>query len=305
MNILLRRADWRGEFKRRVSMASLTSWRVGGVAERFYRPADNEDLCRFLRQLPDEEPLLWVGLGSNLLVRDGGVAGTVIALHGCLAGLERIDIRTIRAGAGVPGAKLARFAAQLGLAGGGFLAGIPGTIGGALVVDAGAYGEATWNRIARVQVIDCDRQLSWRLPQEFEIKYRKVHARENDVIGFVAAEFVFDLGRSSVELLAGIRDLLARRTSSQPTGSASCGSVFRNPPGDYAGRLIEVSGLKGLRIGGAVVSEKHANFILNTGGATAADIEILIQEVRQRVCIQTGVVLEPEVHIVGIPEAGQ
>lgn len=300
MNAALNVQDLRGELSHDAPLAGLTSWRVGGPAERLYRPADLEDLQVFLRQLPADEPLLWLGLGSNLLVRDGGVRGTVIAMHARLDGLERVGERVVRAGAGVPGAKLARFAARGALRGGEFFAGIPGTVGGALAMNAGAFGGETWKVVRRVQTIDRSGNLRWQEPHEFEIGYRHVRPlAAGGPLWFVAGEFEFESGGDPVELQRRIRELLANRAESQPTGVASCGSVFRNPTGDYAGRLVEAAGLKGASRGGAQVAEKHGNFIINTGSATASDIEDLIRDVQARVEAQTGISLQTEVRIVG------
>lgn len=291
----------RGEIKWDAPLASLTSWRVGGRADCLYKPADLQDLQIFLQQGLGKGPYLWFGLGSNLLVRDGGVRGTVVVLHGGLSSLER-EGESVWAQAGVPSAKLARFAAQAGLQGGEFLAGIPGTVGGALAMNAGAFGGETWQVVRRVRVIDHNGTLKMLDASAFEISYRQVRLKEGcGPVWFVAAEFGFNAGGDPVALRKRIRRLLAQRAESQPTGVASCGSVFRNPPGDYAGRLIEAAGLKGLRVGGAEVSEKHANFIINRGSATAHDIEALIQEIQARVESRFGVLLQPEVRIVGDP----
>jgi UDP-N-acetylmuramate dehydrogenase len=305
MNAALDMQGLRGELAHDAPLAGMTSWRVGGHAERLYRPADLQDLQAFLQQLPEGEPLLWLGLGSNLLVRDGGVRGTVIALHARLGGLERVGDSGVRAGAGVPGAKLARFTARAGLRGGEFFAGIPGTVGGALAMNAGAFGGETWPVVRRVQTIAHDGTLRWQEPGAFEIGYRHVRAlAEGGPFWFVAAEFEFEAGGDPQVLHLQTRELLAHRAASQPTGVASCGSVFRNPPGDYAGRLIEAAGLKGLRRGAAMVAEKHGNFILNAGSASAADIEDLILEVQARVEERFGIRLQPEVRVVGEREAG-
>ncbi|OBS09071.1 UDP-N-acetylmuramate dehydrogenase [Acidihalobacter prosperus] len=297
-----RHRELRGELTHDAPLAPLTSWRAGGHADRLYRPADLEDLREFLRGLSDDEPVLWLGLGSNLLVRDGGVRGTVIATHARLDGLECVGEAGVRAGAGVPGAKLARFAARAGLVGAEFFAGIPGTVGGALAMNAGAFGGETWRVVRRAQTIERSGNVEWFDVDAFETGYRHVAARDAGERWFVAAEFGFAAGGDPQELHRRTRDLLANRAHSQPTGVASCGSVFRNPPGDYAGRLIEAAGLKGLRCGGAQVSEKHGNFILNTGAATAADIETLMTTVQERVAQQTGIRLVPEVRIVGKAE---
>ena len=291
-----RQMHFRGELRMNESLSSYTSWRVGGPADRLYKPADLEDLSDFLGQLPSEEPLTWIGLGSNLLVRDGGIRGTVIALQGQLNGLHRLEDNRVRIESGVSGAKAARFCAREGLVGLEFLAGIPGTIGGALAMNAGAFGSETWERITAVETIDHQGKLHHRLPAEFEIGYRTVKGPEGE--WFVAAEFELELGDAEAALLR-IKGLLEKRNASQPIGSASCGSVFRNPEGDFSGRLIEEAGLKGYCVGQACVSEKHANFILNQGGATAADIEALIHYVQETVKKKSGVTLVPEVRIIG------
>lgn len=290
----------RGETLLEAPMAGLTSWHAGGRADRLYKPADLEDLCTFLRTLPMDEPVLWVGLGSNLLVRDGGVRGTVIATHGRLVGLQRVGDSTLSVGAGVPCAKLARFAAREGLAGASFFAGIPGTLGGALAMNAGAFGGETWPLVSQVETLDRYGNVFRKSPAEFAVGYRDVRSR--DSVGgdwFVSAELTLEPGAKPAVLQREIRQLLSQRSETQPTGVASCGSVFRNPPGDYAGRLIEVAGLKGLKRGDAQVALQHGNFILNTGAATADDIEDLILEVQEKVETATGVRLHTEVRIVG------
>jgi UDP-N-acetylmuramate dehydrogenase len=293
---------WRGELRLDEPMARHTSWRAGGKARRFYRPADLDDLCCFLADLDEREPLLWLGLGSNLLVRDGGFPGTVIELFGALAELEWLDAQLLRAGAGVSCAKVARTASRAGLTGVEFLAGIPGTMGGALAMNAGAFGDETWAHVAAVETVDRAGRLHTRSPDEFQISYRSVSGVAGE--WFVAAQLLLERGDAE-QAQQRIRELLARRGASQPVQEYSCGSVFRNPPGDHAARLIEACGLKGRRLGGAQVSEKHANFIINTGDASAADIETLLLQVQGTVEQLQGVRLEPEVRIVGQPlEAG-
>lgn len=288
--------DWRGDLLVRESMAAHNSWRVGGFADRFYLPADLQDLARFLRTLPRDEPLLWLGLGSNLLVRDGGIRGTVICTLNRLREIRCLSEGVIRVEAGVPCAHVARFCAEAGLKGAEFLAGIPGTMGGALAMNAGAFGGETWDLVHRVETVDRGGVLRIRGSDHFEVGYRSVRGIDGE--WFVAVELALEPGDSQ-EARLRIRDLLAKRSRTQPTQLPSCGSVFRNPPDDFAARLIEVSGLKGFRMGGAEVSEKHANFIVNVGGASASDIEALILHVRQVVLSQHGVDLWPEVRIVG------
>ena len=285
----------RGELRLDEPMSRHTSWRVGGPADRYYMPAGIDDLAEFIAGLPADEPVYWVGLGSNLLVRDAGIRGTVISTHGLLSGLERLAGDRVRAEAGVPCAKLARQCIRWGLGSAEFFAGIPGTVGGALAMNAGAFGGETWRHVRVLETMDRDGRLHTRRPDEYEVGYRSVSGPAQE--WFLAAEFSF--APNAEASVADIKALLARRKASQPIGLPSCGSVFRNPAGDHAARLIEASGLKGFSIGGAQVSEKHANFIINTGGATAAEIERLIEHVRRTVRDRHGVRLQAEVRIVG------
>ncbi|WP_417508986.1 UDP-N-acetylmuramate dehydrogenase [Methylophaga sp.] len=285
----------KGELKTNEPLSRYNSWRVGGPAKQLYRPTDRNDLALFLQQLPAEEPVLWVGLGSNLLIRDGGFAGTVIVTAGALQTIDVID-NEITAEVGLYCSKLAKQAAKAGLKGAAFWAGIPGTLGGALAMNAGAHGVETWDSVLEVTTIDKQGELHLYNADQFEVSYRHVNLPENQ--WFVAAKMRFEQGDKETELEL-IRDLLKKRNISQPTNQPCAGSVFRNPPGDFSGRLIEVSGLKGLTVGGASVSDKHANFIVNNGDATAKDIETLIFEVQQRVEQEHGVKLIPEVHIIG------
>ncbi|MGB5620956.1 MAG: UDP-N-acetylmuramate dehydrogenase [Gammaproteobacteria bacterium] len=295
MNKAIRSDDFGGELMLDEPMYRHTSWRVGGPADRYYRPADIEDLSCFLAALPADEPVHWVGLGSNLLVRDGGVRGTIIATHRVLDGIERLDDTHVRVEAGVPCAKLARRCARWGLGQAEFFAGIPGTVGGALAMNAGAFGGETWRHVVAVEVIDRQGQRHRRLPSEFSVGYRSVRGPAPE--WFLAADLVFEPEDTADP--EAIRKLLARRKATQPIGEPSCGSVFRNPPDDHAARLIEAAGLKGFSIGGARVSDKHANFIINTGDASAADIEQLIDHVRSVVERVHGVRLQTEVRMLG------
>lgn len=294
----------RGTLHRDVDMSRHVSWRAGGRAERVYQPADLADLVAFLRTLPADEPLVAVGLGSNLLVRDGGLRGAVLLLHAALNELRIEPDGSIYAQAGIPGAKLARFAALHNLAGAEFFAGIPGTVGGMLAMNAGCYGSETWEKVARVQVVTRSGELLERTPEEYEIGYRHVVRIQDSGYGIQGAEFFagawlrFPAGDGEVARQQ-IKALLSKRIASQPLNLPNAGSVFRNPPGDHAARLIEQCGLKGRQIGGARVSDKHANFIVNAGGATAADIENLIDEMQATVRQQTGIELHPEVRIIG------
>jgi UDP-N-acetylmuramate dehydrogenase len=288
----------RGTLRENEPMARHTSWRVGGPAQHFFQPADMDDLAVFLRQLPETEPVTWLGLGSNLLVRDGGLRGVVIAVSGLLNRLEQTGPHTVRAEAGVACAKVARYSARLALSGAEFLAGVPGTMGGALAMNAGAFGGETWQVVREVETIDRQGAIRKRTPQDFKIGYRHVALKVRGQEWFVAAELQLQTGeRETAE--ARIKELLEKRNQTQPTNQPSAGSVFRNPPGDHAARLIETCGLKGMCIGGACVSAKHANFIINTGNASASDIETLIIKVADIVEQQQGVRLIPEVRIVG------
>lgn len=286
----------RGVLRSAEPMAKHTSWRIGGPADRFYEPADLDDLALFLTRLAPEEPLYWVGLGSNLLVRDGGIRGTVICTAGVLDGYEFIDRDRVRAYAGTACAKIARVTAKAGLTGAEFLAGIPGTLGGALAMNAGAFGGETWNLVSSVETLDRYGYIRERQRREFTVGYRAVTRPVDE--WFVSADLILTRDPDSAGAQR-IKDLLAQRADSQPLGLPSCGSVFRNPPGDFAARLIEACGLKGCRIGGAQVSDKHANFIINLGGASAADIEDLIRHVQASVRARCGVELIAEVHAIG------
>jgi UDP-N-acetylmuramate dehydrogenase len=262
-----------------------------------YLPADADDLALFLSILPKDEPLLWLGLGSNLLIRDGGFAGTVISLLGRLNS-QQVEGDRVVVEAGASCAKVARECARGNLTGAAFLAGIPGTMGGALAMNAGAFGGETWSIVAAVTTIDRRGCIRRRKPDAYRVAYRQVLRPTEE--WFIACELQLKPGDGEAERKA-IRALLDRRAATQPTGQPSCGSTFRNPVGDYAARLIEASGLKGHRIGGAEVSTKHANFLINTGDATAADMEALIHYVRDEVRRQQGVELHTEVHMVGEP----
>ncbi|MBI3527820.1 MAG: UDP-N-acetylmuramate dehydrogenase [Betaproteobacteria bacterium] len=291
----------RGEFRRNEPMRRHVSWRAGGVADRTYAPADLDDLGVFLSRLPEHEPVLFVGLGSNLLVRDGGLRGTVVFTHRVLARFfleESPGYAEIYAEAGVASPKIARFASVHNLEGAEFLAGIPGTVGGALAMNAGCYGSETWNAVARVRTIDRAGRLQIREPHEYTVGYRSVLPVQAHDEFFVAVWFRFARGNGG-KARQKIKDLLSRRIATQPLAESNAGSVFRNPPGDYAARLIEASGLKGKRIGGAEVSTVHANFIVNKGGAKAHDIEELIVLVQETVKREADVMLEREVRIVG------
>jgi UDP-N-acetylmuramate dehydrogenase len=277
-------------------MSKHTSWHVGGPAEVYFNPKDRDELAAFLRQLAPGVPVYWVGLGSNLLVRDGGLEGVVISTHGTLDRLERQSETTVFAEAGVACARIAKQCIKWGLGPAEFFAGIPGTMGGALAMNAGAFGGETWNHVVEVETIDRHGRQHTRQSSEYKATYRHVESPVADE-WFLASRLSFEHKPGVNE--AQVRELLAKRKASQPIGEWSGGSTFTNPPRDHAARLIEVSGLKGFRIGGASVSEKHANFIINHGDAKAADIEALITHVQATVESRHGVRLNPEVRIVG------
>jgi UDP-N-acetylmuramate dehydrogenase len=285
----------RGEIRLNEPMSKHTSWRVGGPAESFFMPSSIEDLARFLHDLHPAIPVFWFGAGSNLLVRDGGIPGVVISASRILKDLERVENYAVRAGAGVACTQLARQCVRWKIGPSEFFAGIPGTVGGALAMNAGAHGGETWERVESVRTIDRSGVINERAPGEYSVGYRSVTGPGNE--WFIEATFRFDPEVApSVEAM---KDMLERRKKTQPLGLPSCGSVFRNPPGDHAARLIETAGLKGFSIGGAEVSEKHANFIINKDAATAADVEALIQHVRQTVLEVHRIELQHEVRIVG------
>jgi UDP-N-acetylmuramate dehydrogenase len=289
------------EFAARVlkdeSMAKHTSWHVGGPADLFFTPRDAMDLAAFMRQLPPDVPLLWIGLGSNLLVRDGGIRGAVVATHGALGALERLSATRIQAEAGVPCARIARQCVKWGLGPAEFFAGIPGTLGGALAMNAGAWGGETWRHVIEVDVLDRRGARHTRPAADYDVGYRRVKGPDHE--WFIGARLEFE--HAPGVNTDAIRELLDKRKQTQPIGEWSCGSVFTNPPGDHAARLIESAGLKGFRIGEASVSEKHANFIINHGRALAADVEALIVHVQRTVAQVHGTLLHTEVRVVGEP----
>ena len=303
-------AALRGEMRMNESMKKYTSWRAGGQADRIYIPADLADLSQFLLSIPKRETVHVVGLGSNLLVRDGGLRGTVILPHGKLNNIQleqhSDEEGLIYVEAGVTCAKVARFSSLNNLAGAEFLAGIPGTVGGALAMNAGCYGSETWGVIEGVRILNRSGSLKDRDSKEYETSYRQVNLKSDIRLPvdspseewFVGAWIRLKKG-TDVTSRKKIKELLSRRINSQPLNLPSAGSVFRNPPGDYAARLIESCGLKGFSIGGAMVSIKHANFIVNTGNAMAGDIEAVIAEISKKVKRKTGIKLAQEIRIIG------
>lgn len=293
---LAKKSYGRGQLRLQEPMARYNSWRVGGIAERLYIPADLHDLCEFLADLPATEPRYVVGLGSNLLVPDEGISGTVIIMHGALNALRQ-EQDLLYAEAGVTTAKVARFAIKCGLTGAEFLAGIPGTTGGALAMNAGCHGGETWDLVSRVLMIDSQGVLRQRARSEFSASYRHIEMPRSEE-WFAAAWLSLPQGDSHAAEIA-MKQLLAKRLATQPLNMPNAGSTFRNPPGDHAARLIEACGLKGKVIGGAQISEKHANFIVNLGHASAKDIQQLIDLMRDSVAEKFAVQLQQEVKVLG------
>ena len=285
----------RGTVRVNESMSAHTSWKVGGPARYFFEPADEADIACFLAELDLDIPVLWIGLGSNLLVRDGGYPGGVIPGHRGLRDLVMTD-QGVSAQSGVSCARLSRFANKHCLTGAEFFSGIPGTVGGALRMNAGAFGSETWQHVQKVRLIDRSGKISEESADRFSADYRQVNLDQGR--WFTGATFQFEQSQGA-NGVAVVRSLLEERGKRQPIGQASAGSVFKNPPGDFAARLIESAGLKGVRSGGASVSLQHANFIVNDQSASAEDIETLITRIQQAVYQHSEIRLETEVRIVG------
>jgi UDP-N-acetylmuramate dehydrogenase len=293
----------RGKLTHDASLKKLNSWRVGGAAKQLYKPVDLDDLQRFMPTLEASDNPIWLGLGSNVLIPDAGLDCTVILTLGGLKAMTLLEDNVFRLEAGVTCAKAAKFCVQHDFIDGEFFAGIPGTIGGALRMNAGAFGGETWPHVLAVETIDRQGVVRMRTPNEYAISYRTVAGpglSEGEPEWFVAGHFQLPKGDGQVTQ-QNIKQLLKKRNASQPIGVPSCGSVFKNPPGDYAARLIEASGLKGHELGGAQISPKHANFIVNTGDASAQDLLALIQLAQQEVWAQQQVQLVPEVEFLGWP----
>ncbi|PJD92764.1 MAG: UDP-N-acetylenolpyruvoylglucosamine reductase [Legionella sp.] len=295
---IIDQTNLRGQLLFNEPLSDYNTWRVGGPARVLYKPDSLDDLAHFLQKCPASEPILWLGLGSNSLIKDGGIDGVVVLTLGCLSQLVKISDTLVRVEAGVSCAKMARFCTRNQLTGGEFWAGIPGTMGGALRMNAGCAHRETWTSVIEVETMTRSGEHRIRKPQEFDIAYRHVTGLDKDE-WFVAATCQLTPGdqTQSADL---IKELLAHRAATQPTNEYNCGSVFRNPPNHFAAQLIESCGLKGHQIGGAVVSQKHANFIINhQGSASAKDIEQLMFFVRQTVYEKTEIELIHEVHIIG------
>ena len=285
-----------GKLLRNEPMSKHSSWRTGGVAAWFYTPSDVEDLGIFLKRVPAEMPILWCGLGSNMLVRDGGFEGVVVST---LKGLNRIELagdHCVYAEAGVTCSKTAKFSVNHSLSGSEFLAGVPGTIGGALAMNAGCFGQETWEIVKFADTISRSSTQRSRDAGDVEFGYRYCNLAADE--WFTGAEFNLTSGNRENGRVK-IKNLLRKRAGSQPIQTANAGSVFKNPPDNFAARLLESAGLKNYSIGEARISPKHANFIENTGQATAIDIEMLIEHAIDQVESVHGIRLQPEVRIVG------
>ncbi len=296
MTIDFDRTLFRGELREQEPMSRHTSWKTGGNADYFYIAADIEDLSEFMSSLPSDMAVTWIGLGSNILVRDGGLDGVVISVIGVLSELKCINKSVLKIGAGVTCAKAARFAAKEGLAGIEFLASIPGSIGGALAMNAGAYGGEIWKYVEQVETINRKGERQVYSSDQFEIAYRSVSLADDE--WFVSGTLQLEISNKE-KIEKTIKQMLSQRAETQPLGQHSCGSVFRNPENNHAAKLIDSCGLKGKQFGGAIVSEKHANFIINTGNATSLDIEKLIELVQATVYEKSEIKLIPEVRIIG------
>lgn len=285
-----------------VSLAAMTSWHIGGQADTFIQPESPQLLADFLASQEQSVAHTWIGLGSNLLIRDGGVRGLVICSKQ-LKDLTMLDQETVYVQSGVTCAKFARFCCKHDLPNGAFFAGIPGTMGGALAMNAGAFGGETWPWVEQVEVISKTGTIYHRKPSDYDISYRSVSLKNQPDLqdeAFIGAIFRFPQ-ISNQDGLMQIKQLLKKRSNSQPIGTLNCGSVYRNPPNQFAAKLIEGCGLKGFRINDAIISDKHANFIINLGHAKAEDIEAIMMHIEETVRSRYGILLEREVRIVGEP----
>tara|TARA_R110002110_G_scaffold121431_2_gene297221 strand:+ start:58750 stop:59733 length:984 start_codon:yes stop_codon:yes gene_type:complete len=291
-----------------VSLASMTSWRIGGNAKQLVRPTSSEQLIHYFQNNVIPKHQVWLGLGSNVLIPDEGVHGLVV----CTRAMQQCTILPngwVYADAGLTCAKFSRFCSRNGFPDGAFFAGIPGTIGGALAMNAGAFGGETWEWVQKTKVLMQAGNMIERNAAEYTVGYRSVSLRSNYLNGvpeaaghfnqeaFLGAYFKFPKKLSEDGLLK-IKELLRKRADTQPIGTLNCGSVYRNPEGDFAAKLIEGCQLKGFTIGDALVSTKHANFIINQGSGTAKDIQLIMSEIEDKVYARYQVRLEPEVRII-------
>jgi UDP-N-acetylmuramate dehydrogenase len=281
-----------------VDLKNFNSWKVGGKAEHFLICDNKDTLASYIKTRKIKPPITFIGLGSNLLIRDGGVKGTVVIMHGGLGIITR-EKELIYVEAGVSCSKLSKFAAKEGLNNSAFFAGIPGTVGGSLAMNAGCYGFETWDHVHKVLMINLNGNQIIRNKSDFKINYRDVKQANRDE-SFLAAWFNFPEGNKE-DAEKKIKDLLAHRKNTQPLNWPTAGSTFRNPKDDFAAKLIDDCGLKNYQIGGAQVSEKHANFIINVGNATALDIENIIIYIQKVVFEKKNIQLLREIKIIGEP----
>jgi UDP-N-acetylmuramate dehydrogenase len=288
-----------GEVRFDCPMSQYTTFRVGGSAEALYLTQELHGLKRMVSYLREEHiPCLVVGKGSNLLVRDGGLTGVVVILKGELAtvGKNGQNDQIVVAGGGLGLGELVSYCTRTGLGGLEFLAGIPGTVGGAVAMNAGAFGKDMGSMVKEVQILIDERALVMKDRSQLKFSYGELELPKGAVILGVR----FELDKEDPEIISqSVEDYVTRRKAKQPLEFPSGGSVFKNPPNDYAGRLIEEAGLKGRRIGGAMISPKHANFIVNTSNAGADDILALMDLIREKVKEESGIELEPEIQVVG------
>ena len=284
------------EMKYNEPMSKHTSFRIGGNAEVFAMPKNREELAEILKWSASEgvKPII-LGAGTNVLAPDCGMAGIVICLKDCLDGMEQLDENHIRIMAGVTMTRAAVFAANLGLAGMEFAHGIPGTVGGGVYMNAGAYGGEMKDIVQSVEIMDFAGNVRMLTGEEMAFSYRHSRLEETNEI-VISAVFALKKGDTE-EIKASMRELQAKRSASQPLDMPSAGSAFKRPAQGYAAALIDQAGLKGFRVGGAAISTKHAGFAVNLGSATAADVQLLLQQVSDRVYEETGIRLEPEVRI--------
>ena len=290
--------DSKIELRFHESMAKHTSFRIGGNAEVMAFPKNREELAQLLKMsaLLDCKPAI-LGAGTNVLAPDEGIPGLVICLKDSLDGMERLDDTRIRVMSGVTMTRAAVFAANLGLSGLEFAHGIPGTVGGGVYMNAGAYGGEICQVCESVEVMDMEGNLSTRSCKEMEFSYR--HSILEDQGGIVISTVFRLMPKAPEEIKARMKELMGKRSASQPLDLPSAGSAFKRPVGGYAAALIDQAGLKGYQVGGAAISTKHAGFAVNMGGATARDVEMLLQQVSDKVFENSGIRLEPEVRIWG------
>ena len=293
--------ELRGRLKANAPLADITWFRVGGPAELLFQPADEADLAYFLGAIPEDLPVTIIGLGSNLLVRDGGIEGVVIRLGRGFSEIAIEEGYRIRCGTAVPDVKLARAAADAGIEGLAFYRGIPGSVGGALRMNGGAHGVETVDVLVECRAVDREGGLHTLSNADMDFTYRHCGAPANLI--FTQALFQGRKGEKSA-IQAEMEEIAEYREAAQPIKSRTGGSTFKNPPDHKAWQLIDAAGCRGMRVGGAMVSEKHCNFLINDGGATAADLETLGETVRARVKETSGVELDWEIKRLGRPTGG-